>query len=99
MQALFARHRTYVYRWLLRFVSNETLAEDLLSEFFSMCGVISPAFCAASRAWLHATGSVSVTPRAITSRLAAVAGLENLPDQSCRWYRGNRPLRATDDNA
>ena len=23
MQALFARHRTYVYRWLLRFVSNE----------------------------------------------------------------------------
>ena len=29
-----ARHRTYVYRWLLRFVSNETLAEDLLSEVF-----------------------------------------------------------------
>src|SRR6185295_718699 len=34
MQALFARHRTCVYRWLLRFVSNETLAEDLLSEVF-----------------------------------------------------------------
>jgi RNA polymerase sigma-70 factor (ECF subfamily) len=34
MQALFARHRTYVYRWLLRFVSHETLAEDLLSEVF-----------------------------------------------------------------
>jgi RNA polymerase sigma-70 factor (ECF subfamily) len=34
MQALFARHRTHVYRWLLRFVSNETLAEDLLSEVF-----------------------------------------------------------------
>jgi RNA polymerase sigma-70 factor (ECF subfamily) len=34
MQALFARHRTYVYRWLLRFVSNEALAEDLLSEVF-----------------------------------------------------------------
>jgi RNA polymerase sigma-70 factor (ECF subfamily) len=34
MQVLFARHRTYVYRWLLRFVSNETLAEDLLSEVF-----------------------------------------------------------------
>jgi len=34
MQALFARHRAYVYRWLLRFVSNETLAEDLLSEVF-----------------------------------------------------------------
>jgi len=28
IRALFARHRTYVYRWLLRFVSNETLAED-----------------------------------------------------------------------
>jgi RNA polymerase sigma-70 factor, ECF subfamily len=34
MQALFARHRTSVYRWLLRFVSNETLVEDLLSEVF-----------------------------------------------------------------
>src|SRR5262249_61329790 len=34
MQALFARHRTYVYRWLRRLVSNETLAEDLLSEVF-----------------------------------------------------------------
>jgi RNA polymerase sigma-70 factor (ECF subfamily) len=34
MQALFARHRTYVYRWLLRFVSNETLADDLLNEVF-----------------------------------------------------------------
>jgi RNA polymerase sigma-70 factor (ECF subfamily) len=34
MQALFARHRTPIYRWLLRFVSNDTLAEDLLSEVF-----------------------------------------------------------------
>jgi hypothetical protein len=34
MQALFARHRTYVYRWLLRFVSDETLADDLLNEVF-----------------------------------------------------------------
>jgi RNA polymerase sigma-70 factor, ECF subfamily len=34
MQALFARHRTSIYRWLLRFVSDETLAEDLLSEVF-----------------------------------------------------------------
>jgi RNA polymerase sigma-70 factor, ECF subfamily len=34
MQALFARHRTPVYRWLLRFVSNETLAEYLLSDVF-----------------------------------------------------------------
>ena len=34
MQILFVRHRTPVYRWLLRFVSNATLAEDLLSEVF-----------------------------------------------------------------
>jgi RNA polymerase sigma-70 factor, ECF subfamily len=34
MHALFARRRTYVYRWLLRVVSSETLAEDLLSEVF-----------------------------------------------------------------
>ncbi len=34
MRALFVRQRTPVYRWLLRFVSNESLAEDLLSEVF-----------------------------------------------------------------
>ncbi len=34
MQVLFARHRTAIYRWLLRFVGNETLAEDLVSDVF-----------------------------------------------------------------
>jgi len=34
MQALFARHRTPVYRWLYRLVGSETLAEDLLSDVF-----------------------------------------------------------------
>ena len=34
MEVLFARHRTPVYRWLLRFVGNETVAEDLLSDVF-----------------------------------------------------------------
>ena len=34
MQVLFARHRTPVYRWLLRLVSHEALAEDLLSVVF-----------------------------------------------------------------
>ena len=34
MQVLFARHRTSVYRWLVRFVGNETVAEDLLSDVF-----------------------------------------------------------------
>ena len=34
MQVLFTRHRTAIYRWLLRFVGNETVAEDLLSDVF-----------------------------------------------------------------
>jgi RNA polymerase sigma-70 factor, ECF subfamily len=34
MQVLFARHRTSVYRWLYRFVGNETVAEDLLNDVF-----------------------------------------------------------------
>ena len=34
MQVLLARHRTNVYRWLLRFVGNETVADDLLSDVF-----------------------------------------------------------------
>jgi RNA polymerase sigma-70 factor, ECF subfamily len=34
MQTLFARHRVAVYRWLLRLVKEEALAEDLLSEVF-----------------------------------------------------------------
>ena len=34
MEALFARHRTPVYRWLVRFVNDAPLAEDLLSEVF-----------------------------------------------------------------
>jgi RNA polymerase sigma-70 factor, ECF subfamily len=34
MRTLFARHRVALYRWLLRLVGDETLAEDLLSETF-----------------------------------------------------------------
>jgi RNA polymerase sigma-70 factor, ECF subfamily len=34
MQTLFARHRVAVYRWVLRLVNDEVLAEDLLSEVF-----------------------------------------------------------------
>ena len=34
MRMLFARHRVALYRWLLRLVSDEILAEDLLSEVF-----------------------------------------------------------------
>jgi RNA polymerase sigma-70 factor, ECF subfamily len=34
MRTLYARHRIPLYRWLLRIVGNETLAEDLLSDVF-----------------------------------------------------------------
>src|SRR5437870_10455961 len=34
MRTLFARHRVRIYRWLLRIVRDETLAEDLLSDVF-----------------------------------------------------------------
>jgi len=34
MRTLFARHRIPLYRWLLRIVRNETVAEDLLSDAF-----------------------------------------------------------------
>jgi RNA polymerase sigma-70 factor, ECF subfamily len=34
MRTLFARHRVPIYRWLLRIVHDEALAEDLLSDVF-----------------------------------------------------------------
>jgi RNA polymerase sigma-70 factor, ECF subfamily len=34
MRTLFARHRMPLYRWLVRLVRDEALAEDLLSEVF-----------------------------------------------------------------
>jgi RNA polymerase sigma-70 factor (ECF subfamily) len=34
MRTLFGRHRVPLYRWLLRLVGDETLAEDLLSDVF-----------------------------------------------------------------
>jgi RNA polymerase sigma-70 factor (ECF subfamily) len=34
MRALFARHNVRVYRFVLRFVSDEALAEDLVNEVF-----------------------------------------------------------------
>jgi RNA polymerase sigma-70 factor, ECF subfamily len=34
MRALFCRHRITLYRWLLRLVRDEAMAEDLLSEVF-----------------------------------------------------------------
>jgi RNA polymerase sigma-70 factor (ECF subfamily) len=34
MRTLFGRHQVAVYRWLLRLVSNDALAEDLVSDVF-----------------------------------------------------------------
>ena len=34
MQELFARHHVRVYRFVLRMVRNETIAEDLISDVF-----------------------------------------------------------------
>jgi RNA polymerase sigma-70 factor, ECF subfamily len=34
MRTFYARHRIPLYRWLLRIVRNETVAEDLLSDVF-----------------------------------------------------------------
>jgi len=34
MQVLFARHQVRVYRFVLRFVGNQAVAEDLISEVF-----------------------------------------------------------------
>jgi RNA polymerase sigma-70 factor (ECF subfamily) len=34
MRLLFGRHQVQLYRWLVRLVRDETLAEDLLSEVF-----------------------------------------------------------------
>src|SRR4029079_9986781 len=34
MRTLFCRHRVALYRWLLRLVGDEALAEDLLSDVF-----------------------------------------------------------------
>jgi RNA polymerase sigma-70 factor, ECF subfamily len=34
MRTLFARHRVPLYRWLLRLVGDDALAEDLLSDVF-----------------------------------------------------------------
>jgi hypothetical protein len=34
MRTLFSRHRVALYRWLLRLVGDDALAEDVLSEVF-----------------------------------------------------------------
>jgi RNA polymerase sigma-70 factor, ECF subfamily len=73
MQALFARHRTYVYRWLLRFVSNETLAEDLLSEVFLDVWRQAGRFqCRSSSTWLMSIAR----HKALSARRRRIEGAE-----------------------
>src|SRR5260370_37688027 len=59
MPALFARHQTPLYRWLLRIVRDASVAEDLLSDVF--LEVWQKAFSFASRSslskWLVAIAS------------------------------------------
>src|SRR5262249_53402243 len=47
---------------------------------------------------VHKWAEVTPSRTLCVPGLVAIAGLADLSDQSCRWYRGNRPLRAADDN-
>ena len=78
MQVLFARHRTPVYRWLLRFVGNETVAEDLLSDVFFDVWQQAGHLKAGRRHHLAALD------RALQGALGAP------PSNSCRIERGDR---------
>jgi RNA polymerase sigma-70 factor (ECF subfamily) len=44
MRTLFARHRVAIYRWLVRLVGEEALAEDLLSDVFLAVWRKAPSF-------------------------------------------------------
>ncbi len=54
MRTLFGRHRVPLYRWLLRLVGDEALAEDLLSEVFLDVWRQAAAFEARLSTWLLA---------------------------------------------
>src|ERR1044072_3286724 len=56
MRTLFCRHRVALYRWLLRLVRDEALAEDLLSDVFLDVWCQAATFEARSSAstWLRA---------------------------------------------
>ena len=81
MQALFARHRTPVYRWLYRLVGSETRAEELPVMCSSMCG----SRLAAIRGARPSAPGCSRSPASRRSRPAVVASMR-------RW---TRPSRAT----
>jgi RNA polymerase sigma-70 factor (ECF subfamily) len=56
MRTLFGRHRVPLYRWLLRLVRDEALAEDLLSDVFLDVWRQAAAFeaCSSVSTWLLA---------------------------------------------
>ena len=74
MQVLFARHHTRIYRFLLRLIGNEALAEDLTSEVFLSVWRQAHRFEARSTVttWLLAI-----------ARYKALAELRRRPDASC----------------
>jgi sigma-70-like protein len=65
MRALFARHRVALYRWLRRLVSDEALAEDLLSDVLLDVWRKAASFEARSSVstWLLATLATRRCPR------------------------------------
>src|SRR5262245_40807460 len=77
-------------------------------EFRPSCAISSARWAVQITSGVHHTFMVKCSSwfhnRAVNGRalyvpgLSAVAGLADLPDQSCRWHRGSRPLRAADDN-
>ena len=77
MRALFGRHRTALYRWLVRLVGDAALAEDLLRTCFSTSGGRRPCSrgarryprgCWRSRATRHSRPDVAApTPSWMTS--------------------------------
>lgn len=56
MRVLFARHHVRMYRFVLRIVRDETLAEDMIGEMFlDVCLFYArkrPAECSRARAWI-----------------------------------------------
>ena len=85
MQALFARHRTYVYRRLLRFVSNETLAEDLLSEVFLDVWRHAGRFDRKTRRQPRQGGRQGRTPKQAVAGLRRICWSRNGGTTAGRW--------------
>ncbi len=82
MRALFARYRVKVYRWLLRLVDDEALAEDLLSEVFLDAWRHAASFEARSSlsTWLLAIARYKALRRRRTDAELDEATVSTVPD-------------------